>query len=133
MTSHDDVSRLDRGGRILAAAFLGVGGLHLVRPSFFHSAMPPQLPAKRELILASGVIEVACGLGLVVPRTRRLAGLASVPVLLAIFPANVQMAMDAWRAAQEERTPRTIGSLAVTVARLPLQFTLIRSALRQGR
>jgi uncharacterized membrane protein len=88
--------------------------------------VPKPLPHKRELVYASGVAELACAAGLLHPRTRRPAGLASAVLLAALFPANVQMALDL------NRTGSTTAK-AVGFARLPLQVPLIRAALKAAR
>lgn len=119
--------------RLLAAAFAGSGVIHLVRPQVFEPAVPDALPRARELVYVSGAAEIACAAGLLVPRTRRAAGLASAALLVAVFPANVQMTVDAARAAQRKPTTARIAYLAGTVARLPLQWPLIRAAADAGR
>ncbi|EGD42320.1 membrane protein [Nocardioidaceae bacterium Broad-1] len=117
----------------LAALFLGSGTLHLVRPQVFESIVPPQLPAARKVVEVSGVAEVACGLGLLHPKTRRIAGLASAALLVGVFPANVQMSVDAGKRANRKRTAKSAGFFAGTLARLPLQWPMIKVALRAGK
>lgn len=114
------------GTRILTLAFAISGTVHLARPRTFEPLMPPWVPAHREVILASGVAELACAAGLNVSRTRRVAGLASALLLVGIFPGNLTMAADA------ARTDNT-ALKAATLARLPLQLPLIRAALRAAR
>ena len=96
--------------------------IHLVRPETYEPIMPDVVPAHREVILASGVAELLCGAGLLHPRTRRLAGWASVALLLGVYPANIKMALDAGRA-------DNTGFKAAAWGRLPLQLPMIRSAL----
>lgn len=115
--------------KVVVGAFAGSGVIHLVRPQVFEPIVPKALPAKRELVYVSGVAELACALGLVVPRTRSIAGLGSAGLLVAVFPANVQMAADAWRAAQRKPTPQRRVMQVGTIARLPLQWPLIKGAL----
>ncbi len=115
----------------LAGLFLTSGTLHLVRPQLFEPIVPRSLPSRRGLVLVSGVVEIACAAGLLHPRTRRTAGWASAVLLLAVLPANVQMAADARRRAH--RTGHRTGHRALflaTLARLPLQVPLVRTALR---
>ena len=121
------MATLPRDLKGLAALFVASGTLHLVRPELFEPIMPRRLPAHRALVHASGVAEIACAAGLLHPRTRSLAGWASAALLVAVFPANVQMALDAGRRAR--RTGRR-GVQVATVARLPLQVPLVRIALR---
>ncbi|MEI8411145.1 MULTISPECIES: DoxX family protein [unclassified Kribbella] len=110
----------------LAALFGVLGTLHFVKPEPFEQIVPRALPRKKELVYASGVAELACAAGLLHPRTRRAAGLAGAALLVAVFPANVQMAMDTNR--KGSPTAR-----AVAFARSPLQIPLIRAALRAAR
>ena len=121
---------LAAGPRVVTAAFLASGVAHLVRPEVFEPIVPRPLPYKRELVYASGLAELACAAGLLVPLTRRLAGLASAALLVAVSPANVQMAIDARRAIAKGSTPRRQVMRAVAIARLPLQAPLIRWALQ---
>ncbi|BDZ58603.1 DoxX family protein [Barrientosiimonas endolithica] len=114
--------------------FAGSGVLHLVRPQIFEPIVPRVLPAHRELVLASGVAEIACAAGLLAPRTRRVAGIASAALLLTVLPANVQMALDAQRAVQRRGwTPQREVMRTGTLLRLPLQAPLVRAAWRAGR
>lgn len=115
----------------MTAAFLVSGVVHLVRPAVFEAIVPRALPHKRELVYASGLAELACAVGLLVPRSRRFAGLASAMLLVAVFPANVQMAIDARHAIVRKgsTTARQV-RCAVAIARLPLQVPLIRWALQ---
>ncbi len=110
----------------LAVLFGVLGSLHFVKPEPFERIVPRALPRKKELVYASGAAELACAAGLLHPRTRRAAGLVSTALLVAIFPANVQMAMDLNR--KGSRTAR-----AVAFARLPLQLPLILAAVRASR
>lgn len=122
---------LAAGPRAVTAAFLASGVVHLVRPEVFEPIVPRPLPYKRKLVYASGLAELGCAAGLLVPRTRRFAGLASAALLVAVFPANVQMALDAGRAiARNGSTTARQVLRAVTIARLPLQVSLIRWALQ---
>ena len=75
----------------LALLFVGAGVLHFVRPEIFERIVPPALPAPRLLVLLSGVAEVAGGLGLLLPATRRWSAWGLLALLVAVFPANVYM------------------------------------------
>jgi len=112
--------------KIVLGAFTVSGIVHLVRPQVFEPLIPRQLPARRELVLASGVAELACAAGLAYPRTRRWAGYASAALLVGIFPGNLKMALDS-------RRSDSVAYQAATIARLPLQAPLIRGALRAAR
>ena len=79
---------------LLAAVYVPFGVFHLLAPDRFIPIMPAWLPAPRELILFTGACEVAGGLGLLVPRTRWLAGLMLAIYAVAVFPANLHHALD---------------------------------------
>jgi uncharacterized membrane protein len=108
---------------LLAGIFTTSGVTHLVKPEVFQPLMPRWVPRHREVILWSGVAELACAAGLVLPATRRAAGLASVLVLLGVFPGNLKMAVDASRT-------RSTKFKAIAYGRLPLQLPVIRIAWR---
>jgi uncharacterized membrane protein len=110
----------------LAAVFTTSGVVHLVRPQAFASIMPRAIPEEHHttLIYASGLVELACAAGLVL-RTRWAAA-ASVATLAAVFPANVQMALDAGTG----RNPGPTDSRAVAWGRLPLQLVMAWMALQ---
>lgn len=110
----------------LAAAFVASGIVHLVRPQTFEPLMPKAVPAHREVIYASGVVELLCAAGLLHPSTRRTAGWASLAVLLGVYPANFKMAGDAWRRNDTMFKAAAFG-------RLPLQLPMIRIALKAAR
>jgi uncharacterized membrane protein len=79
--------------RLLAAFFTAAGALHFLRPAMYEEIVPDYLPAHHELVLASGAAEIAGGLAVIPRRTRRLAGLWLAATLVAVFPANVHMAL----------------------------------------
>ena len=110
----------------LAALFATSGTLHLVSPEFFLRMMPPVLPQPGALVFLSGVAELVCAAGLV--RGDRWAGPASAALLVAIFPGNIQMALDATR--DPTADPLWVAALWL---RLPLQLPLIWVALRDRR
>jgi uncharacterized membrane protein len=114
----------------LAGLFLTSGATHLVKPEVFEPLVPKALPRRRELVYASGLAEIACAAGLLHPRTRRYAGLASAALLVAILPGNVQMSASYGKRAQRRGTLSAQAAFAGTVARLPLQLPLIRTALK---
>lgn len=116
---------MSRDTLALAGIFTVSGVLHLVRPQVYEAIVPRALPRRRELVYASGVAELALAGMLLHPATRRAGGVGSAALLVAVFPANVQMTVDA---ARDSRKPWwfTLG----TVLRLPLQAPMIRTALR---
>src|SRR5262245_54316077 len=80
------------------AALLGTAGvMHFVRPQFFDEIVPHRLPfPPRVWTYVSGVAELACAAAVARPTTRKVGALASAAVFVAVFPANIQMAVD-WR------------------------------------
>ncbi|HEY3001436.1 MAG TPA: MauE/DoxX family redox-associated membrane protein [Kribbellaceae bacterium] len=115
-----------RSTKALAGLFAVSGVLHFAMPRPYERIVPKPLPRKKELVYLSGAAELVCAAGLLHPRTRRPAGLASAALLAAIFPANVQLALDL----------NNRGSKAAKAAgfgRLPLQLPLIRTALKAAR
>ena len=71
----------------------GVG--HFVRPDFFEAVVPEWFPSKPLTNRISGTAEIALGLGLLSPKTRRAAGWGLLGLIAAVFPANVDMAVNA--------------------------------------
>ncbi|MEX2182925.1 MAG: DoxX family protein [Chloroflexota bacterium] len=107
----------------LAALFGASGLLHLVRPDVFLPLIPRGLPGPDVIVAVSGIAELACALGLV---TRHpWAGPASAALLVAVFPGNVQYALD-------QVADPGAGTLGVALAwlRLPLQVPMIWAALQ---
>lgn len=102
---------------LLAVAFMFTGVMHLVKPAPFVAIMPSVLPYPLELVYISGVAEIIGGGGLLVRRTRRAAAIWLIALLIAVFPANINMAMNA---------PK-FGAFPEWLLwlRLPLQFVLI--------
>ena len=117
--------RTKRSTRALAAFFTFAGAMHFLRPRAYEAIMPDYLPAHRELVYASGVAELVGGLAVLPERTRRAAGWWLVATLIAVFPANVNMALHPERF---RRIPREL-----LYARLPVQALLIAWALRATR
>jgi uncharacterized membrane protein len=102
--------------------------MHFLKPRWYEAIVPPRLPAHKELVIASGVAEIAGGLGVMHPRTRQVASRWSVATLIAVFPANVYMAIDAEKF--EKRTP---GGRTALYLRLPVQLLFIAWARAAAR
>jgi uncharacterized membrane protein len=102
--------------RYLASAFWIVGGvMHFVIPRQYEAIVPGSLRKwRRELVVASGIAELAGGLMVVPPLTRRAARWWLLATLTAVYPANIEMAL------RPERYPKI--PPAALWARLPLQF-----------
>ena len=117
-----NISRL-----VMALFFIAAGLNHFRSSAIYLSMMPPWLPWPETLNLISGAAEIAGGIGVLVPATRRAAGWGLIALLLAVFPANLQVALHGW--------PQADLPGWVLWARLPLQPLLIAwvyySCLRQ--
>jgi uncharacterized membrane protein len=79
---------------VLAVAMVAVGVRHFTDPEPFVRIVPAALPAKLALVWISGAAEVLGGVGLLVPRARRWAGYGLIALYVAVFPANVNMALN---------------------------------------
>jgi uncharacterized membrane protein len=80
--------------RIAGVIFMTAGTLHFLEKSFYLKIMPPYLPAHETLVLLSGAAAVAIGALLSASGTVRLGAWGAVLYLLAVFPANVHMALN---------------------------------------
>jgi uncharacterized membrane protein len=87
-------TKLKRAIRLIfAVSMLAVGSLHFVAPAGFVRIVPAFLPAPLALVYISGFFEVLGGAGLLVARVHRWAGLGLVALYVAVFPANINMAV----------------------------------------
>lgn len=107
----------------LAAAYVAAGVNHFVSPEVYVEIMPPWLPWHRELVLVSGFFEILGGLGVLLPATRVAAGWGLVALLVAVFPANLHMALN-----PEPFVARGIPLWGLYL-RLPIQLVLIAWAI----
>ena len=97
--------------------FVLAGSNHFAMPDFYLNMMPAYLPWHAELVAISGVSEMLLGIGLIMPRTAPVAAWGIVALLIAVFPANINMALH-----PEQFPDVPAASLWV---RLPLQFLLV--------
>jgi uncharacterized membrane protein len=112
---------------VMGPLYVVAGVLHFVVPELYVQIVPPVLPAPLALVYLSGIAEIAVGVGVLLPRTRRYAAWATVAVLLAVFPANVYMATHG--VVVEGLPGGGDPSEFVRWGRLPLQGVLILWAL----
>ena len=106
------------GRLLLGVLFIFAGVMHFVIGPTYMRIVPAWLPSPRMIVLVSGVFEILGGVGVLVPSTRRFAAWGLIALLIAVMPANVQMALDhatKWRGIPEW----------LLWARLPLQLPLI--------
>jgi uncharacterized membrane protein len=102
---------------LFGGLFVVAGVNHFIKTGFYVSIMPPYLPLHRELVYISGVFEAVLGGLLLIPRCTAPAAWGIMALLVAVFPANVHMAMH----------PNLYPSLSPLAlwARLPAQGLLI--------
>lgn len=103
----------------IAALFVAAGVMHFVIPRSYAAIVPPTLPAPLLLVYASGACEILGGAGVLIPRTRRWAAIGLIALLAAVFPANVQMLLNAVAAGKPG------WQIVLLTLRLPLQIVLM--------
>ena len=116
-------TQLPIGTKFLAGSFLTSGLVHLVRPAIFEPLMPRTLPAHREIIYASGVAEIVCGVGLLA--RQRWAPIASASWVVAVWVGNWEYALSVQRS-ERTSTAHKVGAWL----RVPMQVPMIRAALK---
>jgi uncharacterized membrane protein len=104
---------------VLAAFMVFAGVMHFRAPKPFERIVPAWLPAPRALVFVSGAFEILGGVGLLVPATQAFAAWGLIALFIAVFPANVNMAL---KGLPLGRTPVPTWA---QWARLPLQGVLI--------
>jgi uncharacterized membrane protein len=108
---------------LLAGLLAGAGVTHFLAPRGYERIVPAALPGTRRWwVQASGAAELAIAAAVIVPQTRRIGALGAAGLFVAVFPANVKMAVD-WRKAPAKRR-------AIAYGRLPMQAPLIGWAIR---
>lgn len=105
---------------VMGAFYVWAGAMHFARPDFYRPMMPPYLPAHDLLIFLSGVAEVMCGLGVLFPPTRKLAAWGTIALLVAVFPANIHVAVN-----DVPVFGASEGAGPIGYVRLPFQLVLI--------
>jgi uncharacterized membrane protein len=119
---------MERAARwIFASIFLVSGVLHFVTPQPFIRIVPPVFPQPKMLVLISGGAELLGGIGLLIPHFRRPAAYGLALLLVAVFPANIYMAVAHIPAAG------VFGNRWLQWLRLPIQLPLIWWALHHAR
>lgn len=110
---------------VMVILYIAAGTNHFINPGMYISIMPHFLSYKPELVYISGIFEILLGLLLIPKKFRKLAAWGIVLLLIAIFPANIQMAIDYYKSDSP--------SFWIAILRLPLQFVLIRWAYMYTR
>jgi uncharacterized membrane protein len=108
---------------LLSLGMVAIGLLHFLRPEPFVRIVPGVLPAPLLLVYVSGFFEIAGGLGLLLERTRRSAAWGLVALYVAVFPANINMAVREIQLSEGGNIP-----IWAMWARLPLQALFIAAA-----
>lgn len=103
---------------LLSTVFISAGSYHFINPAVYVSIMPDYLPWHLPLVYISGLFEIVGGIAILITRVRKLAGLGLILLAIAVFPANIQMALHP----ELYLTPDTYW---LAYARLPLQFVII--------
>ena len=105
---------------IMTLFYIGAGINHFINPDWFVRIVPPILPFKITIVYISGIFEVILGSLLIFPKTRFIAGWGLILLLLAVYPANIYVALTNGKAM--DTTP------IIAWGRLPFQFALIALA-----
>jgi uncharacterized membrane protein len=127
MEGSREARALMRGQAFACGLFFTVAGaLHFMRPAMYQKIVPPAFGHAGELVVVSGIAEIAGGIGLMFPPTRRAAGLGLIALLVAVWPANIWMAVDARRFA-------TVAPAWALWCRVPLQLLVMWWVRRASR
>jgi uncharacterized membrane protein len=101
----------------MSLLYISAGIYHFINPGVYVKIMPPWLPFPEVIVYVSGAAEIILGICLLYQPWRRRAAWGIIFLLLFVFPANIQMAINY----HNENHPRFWGSML----RLPLQIMLI--------
>lgn len=101
----------------MALLYLAAGLNHFWNKRFYLKIMPPWIPFHEAMVFISGVFEIVLALLLLFPQTRAFAAWGIILLLIAVFPANIQMTLNYWN--------RNDPKLWMTILRLPIQVLLI--------
>ncbi len=105
---------------VMAALYVTAGVMHFYRPDFYMPMMPPYIPWHAAMVFLSGVAEIALGFGVLFAPTRRLSVYGLIALLIAIFPANIHIAVHDIPVFGASEGPGVLGWI-----RLPFQGVLI--------
>ncbi len=113
--------------KLAGPVFVIAGVLHFVIPRTYRRIMPPYVPAPEAMVYASGMAEIAGGAGLMIRRSRRWAGWWLIATLIAVFPANLHMALH------PDKFKDVPGGRRALWARLPFQGVFVAWVLAAMR
>lgn len=109
------------------ALFVSAGAMHFVKPEFFESIVPEWFPNAKLANQLSGAAEIALGIGMWVPQTRRASALGLLALTAAVFPANIDMATNGVEVKPVDgKLARSVGTAKgpQNWIRLPMQLPL---------
>lgn len=107
---------------VMSLLYIIAGINHFIHPIFYLKIMPSYFPIPLELVYISGICEIFLGLLLLFQKTRKIACWLIIAMLIVFLPIHIQMVIDNFE----------IASLLfwISIVRIPLQFVLIRWALK---
>lgn len=122
--AHGPLARLKRPLLyLMGPLYVFAGVMHFVVPEVYAQVVPPSLPRPLDLVYVSGVAEIVLGVGVLIPRTRRVSAWGLVALLAAVFPSNVYMATHDLEVMGAPDALNEVPDTALW-ARLPLQAVL---------
>ena len=105
---------------LMTLFYIMAGTNHFINPDWYVRIVPPILPFKTVIVYISGILEIILGTLLIFPKTRFIAGWGLILLLVAVYPANIYVALTNGEAM--DTTP------LIAWGRLPFQFVFIRLA-----
>ena len=104
---------------LISILYITVGLNHFIKPNFFLEIVPPIIPFKLEVFFISGFFEIILGVLVLFKKTRKLASLLIIVLLVVVFPANIYLYIS--------ETPRLSLNITKSQAlfRMPFQLSLI--------
>ncbi|MBN2730967.1 MAG: DoxX family protein [Balneolaceae bacterium] len=105
---------------LIGAVFIFAGAMHFLKPGIFIGIMPDYIPWHKPMVYISGAAELMGGIGVLIPKTQLWAAWGLIVLLFAVFPANIDMTVQAVK----HQGWRSLYTIA-TMLRLPLQFVVM--------
>jgi len=105
---------------LMGILYVLAGAMHFYRPEYYLPMMPPYIPWHAAMVFLSGVAEVVLGIAVLIPATRSPAAWGLIALLIAVFPANIHIALNDIPVFGATEGPGLLGWV-----RLPIQGVLI--------
>jgi uncharacterized membrane protein len=121
---------------VAGAFFASAGVMHFAKPDFFEAIVPDWFPSATAANQVSGAAEIVLGLGMMSPVTRKVSALGLLALTVAVFPANVDMALERVEVKPVDgRLTRSVGTATgpQNWIRLPMQAPLLWWLWREAR